>query len=246
MLDTDVVVEVDDVVVLVEVVQLDAEETDVGDVGGSRVEPDVEEMDMADNGGSWTVGAADGCWVPWPMMTTLQVRASGVWTRFPWCLVCAPVQVLWMVSCMVRGGVVELSRLRGQVGDLGGGSLQLQDMWVCLLEAFEGAKEAGHVVVREVGIALGGGVWARPQQGHEAGCHHVQAELYGDGAAGGGSRAVQGGVPLLGTDCYAWICQDRWVYFGGAVHPPTKALVAAADEEQRVQGPALPRAQMWG
>ena len=34
-----------------------------------------------------------------------------------------------------------------------------------------------HVVLCEVGVPLGGGVWARPQQRHEAGCHHVRAEL---------------------------------------------------------------------
>ena len=49
------------------------------------------------------------------------------------------------------------------------------------LEALEGAEEAsldaGHVLLREVGVVLGGGVWARPQQCHEAGCHHVRAEL---------------------------------------------------------------------
>ena len=27
------------------------------------------------------------------------------------------------------------------------------------------------------GVASIGGVWARPQQRHEAGCHHVRAEL---------------------------------------------------------------------
>ena len=57
----------------------------------------------------------------------------------------------------------------------------LQDVLVCLLEVVEGAEEAslnaGHVLRRELGVVLGGGVWARPQQRHEAGCHHVRAEL---------------------------------------------------------------------
>ena len=57
----------------------------------------------------------------------------------------------------------------------------LQDVRVCLLEVVEGAEEAsldaGHVILYEVGIVLGGGVWVRPQQRHEAGCHHVWAEL---------------------------------------------------------------------
>ena len=38
----------------------------------------------------------------------------------------------------------------------------LQDVWVCLLEVVEGAEEAsldaGHVLVRELGVVLGGGV----------------------------------------------------------------------------------------
>ena len=50
-----------------------------------------------------------------------------------------------------------------------------------LLEVVEGAEEAsldaGHVPLREVEVVLGGGVWARPQQRHAAGCHHVWAEL---------------------------------------------------------------------
>ena len=49
------------------------------------------------------------------------------------------------------------------------------------MEVVEGAEEAslndGHVLLREVGVVSDGGVWARPQQGHEAGCHHVRAEL---------------------------------------------------------------------
>ena len=52
---------------------------------------------------------------------------------------------------------------------------------MCLLEVVEGAEEAsldaGHVPLREVGVVLGGGVGARPQQHHEPGCHHVWAEL---------------------------------------------------------------------
>ena len=68
----------------------------------------------------------------------------------------------------------------------GKGQPQLQDMWVCLLEAFQGSQEAlldtGHVLFREVRVVFCGGVWAWPQQGHEAGCHHVRAELYCDEA----------------------------------------------------------------
>ena len=50
-----------------------------------------------------------------------------------------------------------------------------------LLEVVEGAKEAsldaGHVLLREVGLVLGRGVGARPQQRHGAGCHHLWVEL---------------------------------------------------------------------
>ena len=78
-------------------------------------------------------------------------------------------------------GVAALSRLRGHVGYPGGGHICSRTFWVCLLEVVEGAEEAsldaGHVLLCEVGVDLGGGVWARPQQRHEAGCHHVWAEL---------------------------------------------------------------------
>ena len=63
----------------------------------------------------------------------------------------------------------------------GGWPYLLQDVRVCLLEVVEGAEEAslevGHVLLCELGVVLGGRVLARPQQRHEAGCHHVWAEL---------------------------------------------------------------------
>ena len=75
-----------------------------------------------------------------------------------------------------RGGVVSAARARGLPGGL---PYLLQDVRVCLLEVVEGLEEAsldaGHVLLFEVGVVLGGGVWARPQQRHEAGCHHVRA-----------------------------------------------------------------------
>ena len=77
--------------------------------------------------------------------------------------------------------MVVLSLLCGHVGYPGGCPPQLQDVWVRLLEVVESAEEtsldAGHVLLREVGVVLGAGVWARPQQRHEVGCHHVQAEF---------------------------------------------------------------------
>ena len=76
------------------------------------------------------------------------------------------------------GGVVSAARARALPG---GWPYLLQDVRVCLLEVVEGLEEAsldaGHVLLCEVGVLLVGGVLARPQQRHEAGCHHVWAEL---------------------------------------------------------------------
>ena len=94
---------------------------------------------------------------------TGRVRAFSLVIRACWC---------WC------GGVVSAARARGLPG---GWPYLLQDVRVCLLEVVKGAEEAsldaGHVLLCEVGVVLGGGVWARPQQRHEAGCHHVWAEL---------------------------------------------------------------------
>ena len=81
VLDEDVVLEADDMLVVVEVVESEAEETDVGNGEGSR-----------------TTGVGAGCWVLWVMRTRVPVRASAVCARFPWCPVCVPVLVLWVVS----------------------------------------------------------------------------------------------------------------------------------------------------
>ena len=74
-----------------------------------------------------------------------------------------------------------LSRLCGHVGWSWGCPYLLQDVWVRLLEVVEGAEEAsrdtGHVLLREMEVVLVRGIWAWPQQPHEAGCHHVRAEL---------------------------------------------------------------------
>ena len=100
----------------------------------------------------------------------------------------------------------------------------------------------GHVLFCEEGVVLGWGVSARPQQGHEAACHHVRVALYGDVARKGGSRAVQRGFPLLGTEgdlSRPLLCGDPpgpLSPFGKAVHRPAKALIAAADGKQRFQG----------
>ena len=87
---------------------------------------------------------------------------------------CLVIPACWCWS----GGVVSAARARGLPG---GWPKLLQDVRVCLLEVVEGAEEAsldaGHVLLCEVGVVLGGGVWVRPQQRHAAGCHHVWAEL---------------------------------------------------------------------
>ena len=76
------------------------------------------------------------------------------------------------------GGVVLAVRARGLPG---GRPYLLQEVRVRLLEVVEGAEEAlldaGHVLLHEVGVVLGGGPGARRQQRHETGCHHVRAEL---------------------------------------------------------------------
>ena len=63
----------------------------------------------------------------------------------------------------------------------GGCPYLLQDVRVRLPEVVDGAEDAsldaGHVLLREVGVVLGGGPRARPQQRHEAGRHHLWAEL---------------------------------------------------------------------
>ena len=91
------------------------------------------------------------------------------------------VRALSLVTCACWcwcGGVVSAVRARGLPG---GCPYLLQNAWVRLPEVVEGAEEAsldaGHVLLCEVGLVLGGGVGARPQQRHGAGCHHVRAEL---------------------------------------------------------------------
>ena len=97
------------------------------------------------------------------------------------------VRALYLVTCACwcrctciwrSGGLVSAVRARGLPQ---GCPYLLQDVWVRSLEVVDGAEEAsldaGHVLLREVSVVLGGGVWARPQQRHEDGCHHVRAEL---------------------------------------------------------------------
>ena len=108
-------VEVEDVIVVVEVVRWEAGEMDVGDGGGSRVESEAEQTDVRNVGGSRTAGTGAVCWVLWAMRVRVPARASGVLVRPPWRPVCVQVLVPRIVSYVVRGGVVELSWMRGLV-----------------------------------------------------------------------------------------------------------------------------------
>ena len=124
-----------------------------------------------------------------------------------------------------------------------------------LLEVVEGAEEASsdarHVLLCEVWVALGWGVSTRPQQRHEAGCHHVRAELGGGGARGGRSPAVQGGLPLLGAQrdlLQPPVREDLPGLLrplGKAIHRPAKALVALWTESPVSRDLRSHVAQMW-
>ena len=67
VLDEDVVVVADEVVVVVEVVESEAEERAVGD-----------------GGGPWASGAGVGFWLPQVARTRVRVRALGECAHFPW------------------------------------------------------------------------------------------------------------------------------------------------------------------
>ena len=67
VLDEHVVVVVDEVVVVVEVVESEAEKRAVGD-----------------GGGPWVSGAGIGWWILQGARTRVRVRAPGVCARFPW------------------------------------------------------------------------------------------------------------------------------------------------------------------
>ena len=97
VLDEDVVVVVDEVVVVVGV-----------------LESDAEEMAVGDGGGPWAAGPGVGCWVLGAVRTRVRVRVPGVRARFPWWPVRAGA------GAGVCGGVVALSRLCGHAGYLGG------------------------------------------------------------------------------------------------------------------------------
>ena len=76
------------------------------------VESEAEETDVADGGGSRTMEAGAGCLVLWVTRRRLRVRALADCERCPCCSACVPVPGLWVVSCVARGGVVALCPLR--------------------------------------------------------------------------------------------------------------------------------------
>ena len=131
------------------------------------------------------------------------------------------VRALSLVICACwcwRGGVVSAARARGLPG---GWPYLLQDVRVCLLEVVEGLEEAsldaGHVLLCEVGVVLGGGVWARPQQRHEAGCMYGHScRVVGRGGVGplrfGGASLCWGRSGTTHTHRSVGIPQVRWVH----------------------------------
>ena len=229
---------------------LDEEVVVAAEVGESGCEVPVEEVEEAEevdgedeeadeeNVGGAGVGFCSGAvvWSLWAMRVRVRVRASSVRVRFPlrrgpcrvWCAVVSwGCHGLWACELCLGGG---------------GGGMLLQGLWVCLMEVVDGAEEgpldSRHVVLRLVGVVLGGGV-VGPEQLQEAGRHHERAELQGRRGLGGGTPEVQGGLPLLGAE------GDPAVIGGGgtattagsickAVHGPAKDMAAAADGEQRL------------
>ena len=232
VLDDDMVVVVDEVVVVVDVVESEAGERAVGTAEGPGLRDGRRMLGPAT---SEKEGAESG---------TGRVNVLSLVTCACWC---------WCRCMWWCGGVVSAVRAPRLPR---GCPYLLQDVWVRLLDVVEGAEEAWlnakHVRLREVGVVLGGRVWARPQQRHEAGCHHVRAELWGGGAWGGGSPAVWGGLPLLGAERdlpqppVSGDPPGPLGPLGKAIHRPTKALLAAVDGEQRVQGLAFRRARGVG
>ena len=116
-------------------------------------------------------------------------------------------------------GVVPAARVGGLSG---GGRLPLQDVWVCLLEAVEGAEEAsldaGHVLFPVVGVVLAGGVWARPQQVKRRAATMYRQSCMVVGRAGIGpvrfreASLCWGRRVTFNVHCSAGIPEVRWVH----------------------------------
>ena len=160
VLDEDVLVMADQVVVVVELLVLSPRRGKWGAAGGPWRQAQAPGLMSKEDE---RAGSGIGCVRALSLLSCVRVGAGTV----------AGVMCPWW-----PGGVVSAARVNGFSA---GGPLQLQDVLVCLLEIVAGAEEAsldaGHVLFREVGIVFGGGTRAWQQQGHEAGWHHVRAEL---------------------------------------------------------------------
>ena len=190
------------------------------------------------------------------MRTRTRIRASGLCARFPWCPVCVPVLVSWVTSCVVRGGVVNLSRLRGQVGHPGGIDISSGTLGVCLLQASKGAEQAlldaGHVLFHELGVVFGGGVWTRHSRvmRRAATMYWQSCMVMGCGGVGPvrfrGASLCRGRRVTFHTHCSAGICQVRWVHLARqyiALARPWLRLRMESSLSRDLR-PHLP--QMWG
>ena len=128
---------------------------------------------------------------------------------------------------------------------------------MCLLEVVESAEEAsldaGHVLFCELGVVLGGGVWARQQQGHEAGCHHVRAKLQGGGARGGPGPMRFGGASLCWGCSLTFhihrcvgISQVRWLHLARQYIALPRSWLRLRMESTVSRDLCFHMPQMWG
>ena len=157
-------------------------------------------------------------------------------------------------TCTCRcGGVVSAVRVRGLSR---GGPPQLQDVWVRLLEVVEGAEGAsldvGHVLLLEVGVVLDEGVWAEPQQRHEARCHHARAERYGGGARGVGPVRFVGASLCCGRSVTfhshrsVEISEVRWVHLARPYIALPRSWLQLRMESRVSRDLRSQLPQMWG
>ena len=121
--------------------------------------------------------------------------------------------VIRACSCWC-GGVVSAARARGLPR---GWPYLLQDIRVCLLEVVEGLEEAsldaGHVLLCEVGVVLGGGVWVMRRA---ATMYGQSSRVVGRGGVGplwfGGASLCWGRSVTTHTHRSVGIPQVRWVH----------------------------------
>ena len=122
VLDEDVVVVADEGVAVVEVVESEAEQTDVGDSGGSRSAGGGRRMLGPVSNEDEGPGSGIGCVRALSLVSRVRAGAGAVGG-----VMCGT----WWRSCVASAAQVS--------GLSWGGPLQLQDVWVCLLEVVKGA-----------------------------------------------------------------------------------------------------------